>query len=131
MMKAFLKSLDEKVWHQDEHGWMKPKTPFTNWTRDESTNCNWNNKSLNVIFIVVYPDEFQRISMCEIAKEAWDILEVTHKRTKMVKNFKLQIPTSRFEEIRLLEYESFNGFYLKLNYVVNSKFNLRGKKKDS
>jgi hypothetical protein len=79
----------------------------------------------------VYPDEFQRISMCEIAKEAWDILEVTHKRTKMVKNFKLQIPTSRFEEIRLLEYESFNGFYLKLNDVVNSKFNLRGKKKDS
>ena len=46
----------------------------------------------------------------------------------MVKNFKLQMLISRFEE-RLLEYESFNGFYQKLNYVVNSKFNLREKKK--
>lgn len=30
-------------------------------------------------------DEFQRISMCEIVKEAWDILKVTNEETKSIK----------------------------------------------
>jgi hypothetical protein len=34
---------------------------------------------------------------------------------------------SRFEEIKLLEYESLNEFYAKLNDIVNSKFNIREK----
>jgi hypothetical protein len=33
----------------------------------------------------------------------------------------------RFKEIKMLEYESFNEFYAKLNDIVNSKFNLREK----
>jgi hypothetical protein len=41
---------------------------------------------MNVIFIVVSRDGFKRISMCEITKEVWDILEVTHEGTKMMKN---------------------------------------------
>jgi hypothetical protein len=48
--------------------------------------------------------------MYEIAKETWDILEVTNKGTKIVKNSKLQMLTSRFEEIRMLKDESFNEF---------------------
>jgi len=50
--------------------------------------------------------EFKRISMCDITNEAWDILEVTHDGIKMVKTFKLQMLTSRFKEIRMLEEKS-------------------------
>lgn len=32
--------------------------------------------------------------------------------------------TSRFKEIRMKVDESFDDFYVKLNYMVNSKFNL-------
>jgi hypothetical protein len=39
---------------------------------------------MNVIFMAVSQEEFQRISQCEILKEAWDILEVTHEGTKNV-----------------------------------------------
>jgi hypothetical protein len=39
------------------------------------------------------PDEFKRISMCEITKKTWDIIEVTHEGTKTMKNSKLQILT--------------------------------------
>ncbi|KAL6324570.1 hypothetical protein AAG906_013382 [Vitis piasezkii] len=40
-------------------------------------------------------------STCTLAKEAWDILQVTHEGTNAVKVSKLQMLTSRFETIRL------------------------------
>ncbi|KAG2667762.1 hypothetical protein I3760_15G130800 [Carya illinoinensis] len=130
-MRAFLKSLDERVWNAVVRGWTRPETNIDDWTKEEITNCNWNSKGLNAIFMAVSPEEFKRISMCEIAKEAWDILEVTHEGTKIVKNSKLQLLTSKFEEIKMLEEESFDDFYSKLNDIVNSRFNLGEKVEDS
>ena len=104
---------------------------FARWNRDDAANCNWNNKGLNAIFMVVSPNEFKRISMCEIAKEAWDILKVTHDGTKSVKNSKLQMLTSKCKEIRMLEDESFDEFYAKLNDIVNSRFNFGDKMEDT
>jgi hypothetical protein len=34
-MKAFFKSLDEKVWNLVEHGWTKLETLFSDWIRDK------------------------------------------------------------------------------------------------
>jgi hypothetical protein len=104
---------------------------FARWNRDDAANCNWNNKGLNAIFMVVSPNEFKKISMCEIAKEAWDILKVTHDGTKSVKNSKLQMLTSKCKEIRMLEDESFDEFYAKLNDIVNSRFNFEDKMEDT
>ena len=50
---------------------------------------------------------------------------------KKVKYMKLQMLTTRFEELRMSEDESFDSFYSKLNEVVISKFNLGEKTKDS
>ena len=77
------------------------------------------------------PDEFHQISHITIAKEAQQILETTHEGTKKVKDTKLQMPTTRFEELRMSEDESFDSFYSKLNEVVIGKFNLGEKTEDS
>ncbi|KAG2720351.1 hypothetical protein I3760_02G031800 [Carya illinoinensis] len=130
-MRAFLKSLDERVWHLVERGWTKPEISIDAWTKDEINNFNLNSKGLNAIFMAVSSEEFKRISMCEIAKEAWDILDVTHEGTIIVKNSKLQMLTSKFEEIKMLEGENFNDFYAELNDIVNSRFNLGEKVEDS
>lgn len=37
----------------------------------------------------------------KIVKEIWDILETTHKETKTIKNSKLQMLTTGFEEIKM------------------------------
>ncbi|XP_022866044.1 uncharacterized protein LOC111385848 [Olea europaea var. sylvestris] len=96
-MHAFLKSLDERVWMSVQNGWKPPSTTVS---------------------------EFRKVSMCETAKEVWDILETTHEGTKTVKNSKLQMLTSRFEEIRMKDDKSFDEFYAKLNDIVNSSFDL-------
>ena len=48
-----------------------------------------------------------------------------------MKDTKLQMLTTWFEELKMSEYESFNSFYSKLNEVVVSKFNLGEKTEDS
>ena len=48
-----------------------------------------------------------------------------------MKDTKLQMLTTRFEELKMSEDESFNSFYSKLNEVVVSKFDLGEKTEDS
>ncbi|XP_022895355.1 uncharacterized protein LOC111409547 [Olea europaea var. sylvestris] len=65
------------------------------WTKDEIAECNWNSKGLHALFMAVSSEDFRRVSMCETAKEVWDILETTHEGTKTAKNSKLQMLASR------------------------------------
>ena len=58
-------------------------------------------------------------------------METTYEGTKKVKDNKLQMLTTRFEELGMGKDESFNSFYSKLNEVVIIKFNLREKTEDS
>ena len=79
---------------------------------------------MNAIFNAVSMEEFKRISNVKISHIAWNILQIMHEGTKVVKINKLQQLTSRFESIRMSDDESFNEFYAKLNDIVNSAFNL-------
>ena len=58
-------------------------------------------------------------------------METTYKGTKKVKDTKLQMQTTQFEELKMSEDESFDSFYSKLNEVVIGKFNLGEKTEDS
>ena len=58
-------------------------------------------------------------------------METTYEGTKKVKDTKLQMLTTQFEELKMSEDESFDSFYSKLNEVVIGKFNLGEKMEDS
>ncbi|XP_065621538.1 uncharacterized protein LOC136064131 [Quercus suber] len=130
-MRAFLCSIDDAVWDAVEVGWTRLVATKSTWDKTALTVANANSKALNAIFCGVSPEEFHRISYITIAKEAWEILETTYEGTKKVKDTKLQMLTTRFEELKMSEDESFNSFYSKLNEVVVGKFNLGEKMKDS
>ena len=129
-MKAFLCSIDEAVWDAVEIGWTRLEAAKSTWDKATLTASNANSKALNAIFCGVSLDEFHQISHITIAKEAWKILETTYEGTKKVKDTKLQMLTTRFEELRMSEDESFDSFYSKLNEVVIGKFNLGEKIED-
>ena len=130
-MRAFLCSIDELVWDAVDIGWTRPKAVNSTWDKVALVASNANSKALNVIFCDVSPDEFHKISHITIAKEAWEILETTYEGTKKLKDTKLQMLTTQFEELKMSEDESFDSFYSKLNEVVVSKFNLGEKMEDS
>ena len=123
-MKAFLKSIDKKVWNFVEYGWKKSTTPINEWQTSQKEAVTFNSKTMNAIFSAVSMEEYKRISNVEIAHTAWNILQIVHEGTKAVKINKLQQLTTRFESIRMSDDEFFAKFYAKLNDIVNSAYNL-------
>ena len=123
-MKAFLQSLDEKVWQAVEIGWTKPTEAPADWDDAKIKAVNFNSRALNALFSSVTNEEFKKISSTETAKEAWTILQTTYEGTNAVKDSKLQRLTTSFEEIKMEDDESFDEFYAKLKDIVNSAFNL-------
>ena len=130
-MRAFLCSINESVWDVVDIGWTRPEASKSTWDKAALTASNANSKALNAIFYGVSLDEFHKISHITVAKEAWEILETTYEGRKKVKDTKLQMLTTQFEELKMSEDESFDSFYSKLNEVVVSKFNLGEKTEDS
>ena len=123
-MKAFLQSLDGKVWQVVEIGWTKPKKAPADWDDAKIKAANFNSRALNALFSAVTNEEFKKISLVETAEEAWTILQTTYEGTKAVKDSKFQRLTTSFEEIKMEEDESFDEFYAKLKDIVNFAFNL-------
>ena len=123
-MRAFLQSLDEKMWQAVEIGWTTPTNLSTIWDDAKIKVTNFNSRALNALFSAVTNEEFKKISSTKTAKEAWTILQTTYKGTKAVKDSKLQRFTTSFEEIKMEEDELFDEFYAKLKDIVNSAFNL-------
>ena len=123
-MKAFLKSIDKRVWNSVEYGWEKPTTPISEWQTSKKEAVAFNSKTMNAIFNAVSMKEFKRISNVEVTHTAWNILQNVHEGTKVVKINKLQQLTSKFDSIRMSDDEFFNEFYAKLNDIVNSAYNL-------
>ena len=123
-MKAFLQSLDEKVWQAVEIGCTKLKEASVDQDDAKIKVANFNGRALNTLFGAVTNEEFKKISSTETTKEAWTIFQTTYEGTKAVKDSKLQRLTTSFEEIKMEEDESFDEFYAKFKDIVNSAFNL-------
>ena len=52
-MKAFLKSIDKRVWNSAEYGWEKPTTLVSEWQTSKKEAAAFNSKAMNAIFNVV------------------------------------------------------------------------------
>ena len=88
-MRAFLQSLNEKVWQAVEIGWTKPTKALADWDDAKIKTANFNSRALNVLFSAITNEEFKKISSTKTAKEAWTILQTAYEGTKVVKDSKL------------------------------------------
>jgi hypothetical protein len=86
-MCFFLKSID--VWQIVETGWIKPEATTAELSVAQNSALLSNDKALHALCQALSPSEFARISNCESAKEAWQILERKYEGIKFVKSAKL------------------------------------------
>jgi hypothetical protein len=96
-MSVFLKSIDVKTWKAVVKGREHPvaldkdgnKTNVLKleeeWTIAEDETSLANSRALNAIFNGVDQNVFGIIKQCNIAKKAWEILEITYEGTSKVK----------------------------------------------
>ena len=69
-MKAFLKSINERVCNFVEYKWEKPTTLVSEWQTSEKEAAAFNRKAINATFNVVSMEEFKRISNVKVAHTA-------------------------------------------------------------
>ncbi|KAF6145321.1 hypothetical protein GIB67_002345 [Kingdonia uniflora] len=93
-------------------------------SKEEKEISGYNSKGRNDIFNSLSQSEHRHISTCTTSKEAWDILVRTYEGDDTVKESKLQMLTSQFENIKMSEDESFSEFYARLSDIVNNNSSL-------
>jgi hypothetical protein len=121
-MCFFLKSID--VWKIVEIGWIKPEATIAKLFVAQNSAWLSNDKAFHALCQALSPSEFTRISNCESNKDEWKILKTTYEGTKLVKSAKHQMLISIFEEIKMLENETFGEFYTRINDLRNSMVSL-------
>ncbi|KAK2430380.1 hypothetical protein QL285_024221 [Trifolium repens] len=126
-MMAFLKSMDSQTWKAVIKGWEHPVMrgttnlkPEENWSKKEDELALANNKALNALFSGVDKYIFRLIKQCTVAKDAWEILKTTHEGTPKVKMSRLQLLTTKFENLRMKEDESVHDFHMNVIDFANS-----------
>ncbi|KAK2357392.1 gag-protease polyprotein [Trifolium repens] len=126
-MMAFLKSMDSQTWKAVIKGWEHPVMrgttnlkPEENWSKKEDELALANNKALNALFSGVDKYMFRLIKQCTVAKDAWEILKTTHEGTPKVKMSRLQLLTTKFENLRMKEDESVHDFHMNMIDFSNS-----------
>ncbi|KAK2359745.1 hypothetical protein QL285_085090 [Trifolium repens] len=131
-MVAFLKSIDSKTWKAVVKGWEHPVVTDkdgnntaklkseVDWSKEEDELAHGNSKALNALFNGVDKNMFRLIKQCTVAKDAWEILETTHEGTSKVKMSRLQLLTTKFENLRMEEYECIHDFHMNILDFANS-----------
>src|SRR3954468_16986978 len=139
-MVAFLKSLDSKAWRAANKGWEHPVTidkdgkssltPEENWSKDEEELALGNSKALNALFNGIDRNIFRLVYHCELAKDVWDTLRTTHEGTSKVKMSRLQLLTTKFENLRMKDDESIHEFHMNILEIANTSGALEEKMSD-
>jgi len=131
-MSAFLKSIGSETWKAVLKGWEHLVTldddgnrtdvlkPEEEWTAVKDELALGNSKALNALLNGVDKNMFSLIKQCTVAKDAWEILKTAHEGTTKVKSDKIQLLTTKFENLKMLEDESIQDYHLNILDIANS-----------
>ncbi|GAV89534.1 UBN2 domain-containing protein, partial [Cephalotus follicularis] len=132
-MTIFLQSLDYQIWHiivngprmptRTIEGVVSPK-PENEYNDNDFRMLQLNSKAKHVLFCAVGPNEFNRISSCDSAKEMWDLLEVTYEGTNQVKESRISMLVHEYELFFMHENESISDMFTRFTTIINSLKNL-------
>ncbi|GAV89255.1 UBN2 domain-containing protein, partial [Cephalotus follicularis] len=132
-MTIFLQSLDYQLWHiivngprmptRTIKGVVSPK-PENEYNDNDFRMLQLNSKAKHVLFCAVGPNEFNRISSCDTAKQMWDLLEITYEGTNQVKESKISILVHEYELFMMYENESISDMFSRFTTIINSLKNL-------
>ena len=76
-------------------------------------------KAKTLLVCGIGPDEYNRVSAFESAKEIWDCLKTAHEGTEQVKESKIDMLTSRYENFKMKEGETIHDMFTKLSSITN------------
>ncbi|GJT26841.1 hypothetical protein Tco_0907116 [Tanacetum coccineum] len=94
--------------------------PFHKQNDDLKKKLAKNNEAKMVIYNVLPRKEYERIFMCQTAKEIWDTLLITHQGNNQAKASKIHLLVQQYEQFMIPEEESIDNAFAKFNTIITS-----------
>ncbi|GKA12546.1 hypothetical protein Tco_0692092 [Tanacetum coccineum] len=94
--------------------------PFENQTDDLKRRLAKNNEAKMVIYNALPRKEYERIFMCNTAKEIWKTLLITHQGNNQVKDNKIDLLVQQYEQFVISEDESIDSAFARFNTIITS-----------
>ena len=97
----------------------KIKKSLEEYDEEENREFKLNYRAIYILVCAMDRTEYNRICQCKKAKEAWRILEITHKGTNQVKDSKVRIIFNDYEMFEMKPNESIVEMFTTFKNVVN------------
>ncbi|XP_060202867.1 uncharacterized protein LOC132631292 [Lycium barbarum] len=82
-------------------------------------------KAKKILMCGIGPDEYNRVSSYETAKEIWEALLTAHERISQVKQSKIDMLTTEYELFRMKDDESIQDMHTRFTSIINELHSLR------
>ncbi|XP_075083276.1 uncharacterized protein LOC142167024 [Nicotiana tabacum] len=83
-----------------------------------------NFRAKKILVCGIGPDEYERISACQSAKEIWEALQTAHEGTTQVKQSKIDMLTIEYELFRMKDDESIQDMHTRFTSIINELHSL-------
>ncbi|XP_075092005.1 uncharacterized protein LOC142172126 [Nicotiana tabacum] len=83
-----------------------------------------NFRAKKILVCGIGPDEYNRISACQSAKEIWEALQIAHEGTTQVKQSKIDMLTTEYELFRKKDDDSIQDMHTRFTYIINELHSL-------
>ncbi|XP_075078897.1 uncharacterized protein LOC142164631 [Nicotiana tabacum] len=83
-----------------------------------------NFRAKNILICGIGPDEYNRISAYQYAKEIWEALQTAHEGTTQVKQLKIDMLTTEYELLRIKDNESIQDMHTRFTSIINELHSL-------
>ncbi|GJY95856.1 hypothetical protein Tco_0512217 [Tanacetum coccineum] len=129
--ETYVKSKDLDLWHVITNGDFQPiqqnpetkldvVIPFEKQSDDLKKRLAKNNKARMVIYNDLPRKEYERIFMCNMAKEIWKTLLITHQGNNQVKDNKIDLLVQQYEQFVISKDESIDSAFPRFNTIIKS-----------
>nr|GEU35605.1 zf-CCHC domain-containing protein/DUF4219 domain-containing protein/UBN2 domain-containing protein [Tanacetum cinerariifolium] len=129
--ETYVKSKDLDLWHvitnsdfqpiqQNPETKLEEVIPFEKQSDDLKKKLAKNNKAKIVIYNALPRKEYERIFMCNTAKEIWKTFLITHQGNNQVKDNKIDLLVQQYEQFVISKDESIDSAFARFNTIITS-----------
>ncbi|XP_070016969.1 uncharacterized protein [Nicotiana sylvestris] len=83
-----------------------------------------NYRAKKILVYDIGPDEYNRVSACDTAKEIWEALQIAHEGTTQVKQSKIDMLTTKYELFRMKDDEFIHDMHTRFTSIINELHSL-------
>nr|GEW50341.1 DUF4219 domain-containing protein/UBN2 domain-containing protein [Tanacetum cinerariifolium] len=98
----------------------KEVIPYEKYKEFHKKMISKNDKAKMVLYNALRKKEYERIFMCNMAKDVWNLLIITHQGNKKVKDNKIDLFVQKYKEFVIFDDETIDYDFARFNTIITS-----------